>query len=380
MNLVLHDNNLHLRFAPLTLTRPVGNLRMGILTNDERWKLLLPEANIYFQTETYLEGKFPAAKHTDLTVNAAVIPTCELADAILKLNAGEELTSQGNWIARKGNTAHSIAFDGELVILENRWDLFQQNGTVLKADFEMLTNGRKSQPLPDSNTVIGDASQIFLEEGATVEACILNTKEGPIYLGKNAEIMEGSIVRGPLALCESAGLKLGTKVYGPTTLGPHCKVGGEVNNVIFQAYSNKGHDGFLGNSVIGEWCNLGADTNSSNLKNNYSAVSAYSYETGKIEKTGVQFMGLIMGDHSKCGINTMFNTATVVGVSANIYGAGFPEKMIGSFTWGGPEGIVNFKLDKAVEVAKAMMARRKVEFTDGDQQIFEHLSESHVIF
>lgn len=375
MNLVLHDNGLHLRFAPLTLTRPVGNLRMGILTNDERWQLFLPEAAVFFQTEAYLEGKFRAVENPDLTVNAAVIPTQELAAAVSKLNAGETLTRNGNWIARKDNGSNTVEFSGELVILENRWDLFQQNGTVLKADFELLTKGRKSQPLPASNTVIGDASQIFLEEGATVEACILNTKEGPVYLGKNAEIMEGSIVRGPLALCESAGLKLGTKVYGPTTLGPHCKVGGEVNNVIFQAYSNKGHDGFLGNSVIGEWCNLGADTNSSNLKNNYSAVSAYSYETGQIEKTGVQFMGLIMGDHSKCGINTMFNTATVVGVSANIYGAGFPEKMIASFTWGGPDGLVNFKLDKAIEVAKAMMARRKVEFTEGDRQIFEHLAE-----
>jgi UDP-N-acetylglucosamine diphosphorylase/glucosamine-1-phosphate N-acetyltransferase len=262
----------------------------------------------------------------------------------------------------------------ELIVLENRWDLFQLNGSVLKADFDLLTVGRKSQTLSTSNTVIGDPSLIFLEEGASVEACILNTKEGPIYVGKNAEIMEGSVVRGPLALCESAGLKLATKVYGPTTLGPHCKVGGEVNNVIFQAYSNKGHDGFLGNSVVGEWCNLGADTNSSNLKNNYSNVSAYSYETQKIEKTDVQFMGLIMGDHSKCGINTMFNTATVVGVSANIYGADFPDKMIESFVWGGASGFVPFKLDKAIEVAQAMMARRKVEFTAGDLAIFEQLA------
>lgn len=378
MKVLLDDHNLHLRFAPLTLTRPVGNLRMGILTNDERWKLLLPEAEILFKTEAYLGTKFPVAEDGDLVVNAAVIPTRGLVDAIRKLKEGEQLVSKGEWIAGKAN-AKSVEFEGDIVLLKNRWDLFQQNGTVLKADFELITNGRKSQPLSATNTVIGDPSLIFLEEGASVEASILNTKEGPVYIGKNAEIMEGSIVRGPLALCESAGLKLGTKVYGPTTLGPQCKVGGEVNNVIFQAYSNKGHDGFLGNSVIGEWCNLGADTNSSNLKNNYSHVSAYSYETAQIEKTDVQFMGLIMGDHSKCGINTMFNTATVVGVSANIYGAGFPEKVIGSFTWGGPEGVVNFKLDKAIEVAKAMMSRRKVEFTEGDLRIFEHLSDKHVI-
>lgn len=376
MKLLLDDNGLHLRFAPLTLTRPVGNLRMGILTNDERWKLLLPEAEVLFRTEAYLGGKFPAAESAGLVVNAAVIATRELADAVLALKEGEELVQGRTWLARKGTEiAHRREFGQELVVLENRWDLFQQNGAVLKADFGLLTKGRISQTLPASNTVIGDPSLIFLEEGASVEACILNTREGPVYLGKHAEIMEGSVVRGPLALCESAGLKLATKVYGPTTLGPHCKVGGEVNNVIFQAYSNKGHDGFLGNSVIGEWCNLGADTNSSNLKNNYSHVSAYSYETGKIEKTDVQFMGLIMGDHSKCGINTMFNTATVVGVSANIYGGGFPEKVIRSFSWGGPDGWESFKLDKAVEVAKAMMSRRKVDFTEGDMQIFRHVSE-----
>lgn len=376
MKLLLHDNDLHLRFAPLTLTRPVGNLRMGILTNDERWQKLIPNTTIYFATETYLTQKYPTTESADLTVNAAVIPTRELAERTLLLNEGEALFWGETWLAKKGNAIETrIPVDMELVILENRWDLYQLNGSVLKADFELLTSGRKSQTLSTSNTVIGDASLIFMEEGASVEACILNTKEGPIYVGKNAEIMEGSVVRGPLALCESAGLKLATKVYGPTTLGPHCKVGGEVNNVIFQAYSNKGHDGFLGNSVIGEWCNLGADTNSSNLKNNYSHVSAYSYETQKIEKTDVQFMGLIMGDHSKCGINTMFNTATVVGVSANIYGADFPDKMIESFVWGGASGFVPFKLDKAIEVAKAMMARRKVEFTDGDLAIFEQLAE-----
>lgn len=375
MKVLLHDNNLHLRFAPLTLTRPLGNLRMGILTNDERWKWLLPESEVFFSTEKYLETKFQASEEADVVINAAVIPTQELVSAVLRLNEGETLVSKENWLAKKGeNETKSVDFDGELTILKNRWDLFQQNGTVLKADFELITKGRKSQPLSSSNTVIGDASLIFLEEGAVVEASILNTKEGPVYIGKHAEIMEGSVVRGPLALCESAGLKLGTKVYGPTTLGPQCKVGGEVNNVIFQAYSNKGHDGFLGNSVIGEWCNLGADTNSSNLKNNYSHVSAYSYETRETEKTDVQFMGLIMGDHSKCGINTMFNTATVVGVSANIYGAGFPDKMIPSFTWGGSEGMIPFRLDKAIEVAKAMMSRRKVEFTEGDLKIFEFLS------
>ncbi len=376
MKILLHDNQLHLRFAPLTLTRPVGNMRMGILTNDERWQFLLPDAEIFFATEKYLTTKFRSIENVDLIVNAAVIPTREMVDASLNLNAGEVLSKGNQWLVKKGaNAVKTIEFEGSLIILENRWDIYQYNGLVLKSDFDLITNGRVSQPLSETNTVIGDKNLVFLEEGAQVEASILNVKEGPIYIGKNAEIMEGSAVRGALALCESAGLKLSTKVYGPTTLGPHCKVGGEVNNVVFQAYSNKGHDGFLGNSVVGEWCNLGADTNSSNLKNNYSKVSAYSYETGKIEKTDVQFMGLIMGDHSKSGINTMFNTATVVGVSANIYGADFPDKVIDSFVWGGAAGFVPFKLDKAIEVAKAMMSRRHVEFTTGDLEIFTHLSK-----
>jgi UDP-N-acetylglucosamine diphosphorylase/glucosamine-1-phosphate N-acetyltransferase len=378
MRIVLSDNGLHLRFAPLTLTRPVGNLRIGILTNDERWKQFLPNVEIFYETESYLQNKFQGTDKWDIKINANVIPNQELVDQIQSLKKNTRLVINGICIAEKGNAIKDeVEFNGEApLILNQRWDLYQQNGKVLTADFELLTQGRKSQTLSTSNTIIGDASLVFLEEGASVEACILNTKSGPIYVGKNAEIMEGSVVRGPLALCESAGLKLGTKVYGPTTLGPHCKVGGEVNNVIFQAYSNKGHDGFIGNAVIGEWCNLGADTNSSNLKNNYSNVKAYSYETDQMENTDVQFMGLMMGDHSKCGINTMFNTATVVGVSANIYGGDFPSKKIDSFSWGGANHrVVDFQLEKAIEAAKAMMERRNVPFTEADREIFEHLSQ-----
>jgi UDP-N-acetylglucosamine diphosphorylase/glucosamine-1-phosphate N-acetyltransferase len=378
MKIVLSDNGLHLRFAPLTLTRPVGNLRMGILTNDERWKQFVPNAEIFYETESYLQNKFQGTDKWDIKINANVIPNQELVDQIQLLKKNTRLVINGICIAEKGNAIKDeVEFNGEApLILDQRWDLYQQNGKVLTADFELITQGRKSQALSTSNTIIGDASLVFLEEGASVEACILNTKSGPIYVGKNAEVMEGSVVRGPLALCESAGLKLGTKVYGPTTLGPHCKVGGEVNNVIFQAFSNKGHDGFIGNAVIGEWCNLGADTNSSNLKNNYSNVKAYSYETDQMENTDVQFMGLMMGDHSKCGINTMFNTATVVGVSANIYGGDFPSKKIDSFSWGGPNHrVVDFQLEKAIEAAKAMMERRNVPFTEADREIFEFLSQ-----
>jgi UDP-N-acetylglucosamine diphosphorylase/glucosamine-1-phosphate N-acetyltransferase len=371
MQINLDDNGLHLRFAPLTLTRPVGNLRMGILTNDERWKTFLPDAKIGFTTEKYLSKKFSTVEN-GIRVNAAVIPNEDLVAAVMHLENNTALYLNELLLAENGVASSKIQFKGEIpVIIENRWDLYEKNDLVLKADFELITTGRKSQKLSKSNTVIGSSELIFLEEGAKVEASILNTSSGPIYIGKDAEIMEGSIVRGPLAMCEHSALKLGTKIYGATTLGPHCKVGGEVNNSVFQAYSNKGHEGFVGNSLIGEWCNLGADTNTSNLKNNYGNVSTYSYETGKEEKTDVQFMGLTMGDHSKCGINTMFNTATVVGVSCNIYGADFPPKFIPSYSWGGSAGFVPFKLDKAIEYANNMMERRGLKLSEEEVEIMK---------
>lgn len=371
MQINLDDNGLHLRFAPLSLTRPIGNLRMGIFTNDERWKAFLPDAEIGFKTEKYLSKKFSFVEN-GIRANAAVIPNEDLVAAVMHLENNTALYLNELLLAENGIATSKIQFKGEVpVILGNRWDLFQKNDLVIKADFELITNGRKSQKLSKSNTVIGLSELIFLEEGAKVEASILNTTSGPIYIGKDAEIMEGSIVRGPLAMCEHSALKLGTKIYGATTLGPHCKVGGEVNNSVFQAYSNKGHEGFVGNSLIGEWCNLGADTNTSNLKNNYGNVSTYSYETEKEEKTNVQFMGLTMGDHSKCGINTMFNTATVVGVSCNIYGADFPPKFIPSFFWGGSAGFVPFKFEKALEYANNMMERRGLKLSEEEVEILK---------
>lgn len=372
MKLVLSDNGLHKRFAPLTLTRPVGDLRIGILTNTERWKLLA-NADVYYETEAYLQGKFGISQYGDITINAALIPSREIAEAILSLPENSVLNYESTELARKGNGTNSVNWMGaQPVIISQRWHLYQFNEIALKNDFQLLTNNRVSQPLSATNTVIGDPSQIFLEEGAIVEASILNTKSGPIYIGKDAEIMEGCSVRGGLALGEHAALKMGTKVYGAVTLGPHCKVGGEVSNVIFQGYSNKGHDGFLGNALIGEWCNLGADTNTSNLKNNYGNVSTYSYEAGAEVKTDVQFMGVCMGDHSKCGINTMFNTATVVGVSCNVFGAEFPNKFVPSFSWGG-QNPVPFKFDKAVEYANNMMRRRGLELTKEEIEILHEI-------
>lgn len=373
MTIQLDDTDKHLKFAPLTLTRPLGNLRMGILTNDERFKLVAPDHEVSYNTEEYLSSQF--SSKSGLRVNASVILDRALIEAILNLDDLEALFKGDLWIAGDQNANNRLQYTGKIpVVLENRWDVFQENGAALISDFEMITKGRTSKQLSPTNTIIGDPNQIFLEEGASVEAAILNTRKGPIYIGKNAEVMEGALVRGPFAMGESAALKLGAKVYGPTTLGPHCKVGGEVNNAVFQAYSNKGHDGFLGNALIGEWCNLGADTNCSNLKNNYGSVRVYDYATEDMVQTDVQFMGLVMGDHSKCGINTMFNTATIIGVSANVFSGGFPPKYIPSFSWG-VEG-QRYKLEKAIESANNMMKRRGLQLSSAEIGILTHIADT----
>lgn len=374
MNIVLSDFGLHKRFAPLTLTRPIGDLRIGIMTNTERYSSF-EGVSVFFETEAYLQEQFPNTSSEAIIVNANLIPCKKLATYIVNLSQNTSLMYGEITLAKSGSGEHIIQWsETQPLILSQRWHLYIYNDVALKSDFEWLTAGRNSVPLSETNQVIGDPTRVFLEEGAVVEASILNTKSGPIYVGKNAEIMEGSIVRGGLAMCESSALKLGAKVYGAVTLGPHCKVGGEVSNVIFQAYSNKGHDGFLGNALIGEWCNLGADTNTSNLKNNYSNVSTYSYEVEKEIETDVQFMGVCMGDHSKCGINTMFNTATVVGVSCNIYGGDFPSKFIPSFSWGGQE-FVPFKFDKAIEYANNMMSRRGRQLTENEVKILRYIAK-----
>jgi UDP-N-acetylglucosamine diphosphorylase/glucosamine-1-phosphate N-acetyltransferase len=376
MTLLFDDNGLHLRFAPLTLTRPVAELRFGILTIAESWMLHLnagSEKN--YATEAYLQSKYPGSNDQGALVVAGNIkPTAQLAAYVKSLKPGEKLYVNQRWVASNGrNATQDIHQKSDLLIFaENRWDLYQKNAQALLADFELLTKGKKTEPLSSTNRVIGDFP-VFLEKGAKAECCIFNTQEGPVYLGTDAEVMEGSMIRGPFALGEHGTVKMGAKIYGATTIGPYCKVGGEVSNSIFQAYSNKGHDGFLGNSVIGEWCNFGADSNSSNLMNTYGMLKIYSYETGKTEQTDVMFCGVLMGDHSKTGINTMLNTATVVGVSANIFGSGFPAKYIPSFTWGAAESSEKFKLEKALEVAGNMMLRRHVDVTAQDKAILSHL-------
>lgn len=372
MRLVLCDDSSHFKFAPITLTRPLGDLRMGIFTAAERWKFLSQEVLSYRTENPYIKSFYDNEIEGDfLFLNARVIPSAELAASIMSLKIGEELIFKDTWIAKRGFIQRQIESPIQPVaILKNRWDLYLKNDVVLESDFAIITKNRVSQPISTTNTVIGDPNRIFLEEGAVVEACILNVNTGPIYIGKNAEIMEGSVIRGSFSLGEGAGVKMGAKIYGATSIGPYCKVGGEISNSIFLAYSNKGHDGFVGNAYIGAWCNLGADTNCSNLKNNYGHVKTYCFETQKMVQTDVTFMGVFMGDHSKCSINTMFNTATVVGVSANIFSSGFPPKYVTSFAWGEKE---KFDFEKALEVAEAMMKRRGLKLSEPEKEILRKI-------
>ncbi|WP_298496706.1 GlmU family protein [uncultured Algibacter sp.] len=383
MNYILFDGPSRNNLLPFTFTRPVADIRVGILTIREKWETYLKTTTTTV-TEDYLSDKYPMVEMDEnVMINASYLPNLELVEMISNLKENQAIFKGDDVIAFYTLEAQddinfddyeAIEFADDIIKIENTWDIFSKNGEAIQEDFLVITKEKVSQAIPASNNIIAPEN-IFLEEGAKLEFTTLNASSGPIYIGKNAEIMEGAIIRGPLALCEGAGIKLGAKIYGPTTVGPHSKVGGEVNNSVIFGYSNKGHDGFLGNSVLGEWCNLGADTNNSNLKNNYAEVRLWDYQTGGFAKTGLQFCGLMMGDHSKCGINTMFNTGTVVGVSANIYGSGFPRNFIPSFSWGGNSGFTTYLTKKAFEVAKVVMARRKVEFSDQDKAILEHVFE-----
>lgn len=380
MNYILFDGPYRNNLLPFTFTRPVADIRIGILTIREKWEKYLGYTTTTV-TEEYLSQKFPMVElEENIMINASYLPNTEIVALIKSLKEGQAIFKNEDVIAFYSKEEEevdfdqitSIEFEGDILCIQNPWDIFSKNGEALADDFDLLTKDRNSQPIPSSVNTI-NASQIFIEPGAKVEFSILNASYGPIYIGKNAEVMEGSIIRGPFALCEHSVVKLAAKIYGPTTVGPYSKVGGEINNSVLFGYSNKGHDGFLGNSVLGEWCNLGADTNNSNLKNNYAPVRLWSYNTDSFAKTGLQFCGLIMGDHSKCGINTMFNTGTVVGVSANIFGSGFPRNFIPSFSWGGAKGFSKYLTNKAFETAKIVMARRNIELTAIDEDILQHV-------
>lgn len=389
MQIILFDDETRFRLLPFTHTRPVADIRCGIFTMRERWEKLLQQETGTL-TDTYLQPVFSIRAGDDnLWINASVFATETLTKTILNLSAGEKLTQENILIAARflnaetqflNLAAHTKnlsekKFSESIYQLKNNWDIFSENERAIKEDFKIITKGRKSAPIPEHVIVTG-LENIFIEDDAAINAgCIINATTGPVYIAKDAEVLEGCMLRGPIALGEHAVIKMGAKIYGATTIGTGCKVGGEINNVVFFANSNKGHDGFLGNAVIGEWCNLGADTNCSNLKNNYDTIKVWDEHINKSIQTGLQFCGLLMGDHSKCGINTMFNTGTVVGVSANIYGSNFPEKFIPSFCWGGSEGMVTYDFDRAVETAQRMMVRRNKELSEEEISMLRYVFE-----
>lgn len=383
MNYILYDGSVRNALLPFTFTRPVADIRVGILTIREKWEKYLGFTTTTL-TEEYLMEKYPMVEmEQNIMINASFLPNATLVELIHNLKHKQAVVYNEEIVAfytddtqEEVNFEHYdlMVYEGDLIQIENTWDIFAKNDRAIREDFELITADRASQPIPSSVNVIAPEN-IFIEAGAKLEFVTLNASTGPIYIGKNSEIMEGSVIRGPFALCESGRVKLATKVYGATTVGPHSVIGGEVNNSVLFGYSNKGHDGFLGNSVLGEWCNIGADSNNSNLKNNYEEVRLWSYETEGFAKTGLQFCGLMMGDHSKCGINTMFNTGTVVGVSANIFGAGFPRNFVPSFSWGGASGFSTYITAKAFQTAKIVMARRNVEFTEQDAAVLSYVFE-----
>lgn len=396
-NLILFDSEARNHLLPLTATRPMGEFRIGVLTLREKWERRL-RATASYITQEYLQDKYPIrVEHENLVVNAGIVPTEALCRRIHEIGLNEALLLNGELLAaRLDETQFEALIEDEegrelqgkelgadipVTQIQRPWDLFLQNGSAILDDFELLAGNRMSQRVSPSNRIVGPAHKLFLEEGAKMECCTVNTTEGPVYIGKNAEVMEGCLLRGPIAVCEGATVKMGARIYGPTTIGPGCKVGGEVARSILIANSNKAHDGFLGDSVIGEWCNLGADTNNSNLKNNYSEVKLWDYEEERFAKTGLQFCGLIMGDHAKCGINTMFNTGTVVGVFANVFGAGYPRNFVPDFAWGSADsGYRTYRFSEACETAELVMARRNKPFTDLEKAALLHIFEQTARF
>lgn len=382
MNYILFDGPNRDALLPFTYTRPVADIRIGILTIREKWELSLGATTTTI-TEDYLSEKYPMVEMEDnVMINASYLPSVTLLNQVKNLSKNQAVYDGDTIVAFFSSEDQDIDFDlfeilrcdDSVIKVEKTWDIFSKNGAAITADFELITDGRTSAAIPE-RTEVFNIEKIFIEEGAELPLCVLNATNGPIYIGKNSEIMEGSLVRGPFALCEGSVLKMGAKIYGSTTVGPYSKIGGEVNNSVFFGNSNKAHEGYLGNSVVGEWCNLGADTNNSNLKNNYAEVRLWSYESENFAKTGLQFCGLIMGDHSKCGINTMFNTGTVIGVSANIFGSGFPRNFVPSFSWGGASGFSTYLTSKAFDVANIVMSRRGLNFSSHDKAILEQVFE-----
>lgn len=375
MNVILFDDPLiRPELLPFTFTRPVGAIRVGILTIREKWERWL-QAKVGFQTEPYLRKKFPLLHDSGaVLINGAVCPDEALCARIQSLGTGQflvkgQLLIAANPPVQEMTPSNTIEYAQEITVIDRTWKIFRENGNQLRTDFRIVTRGRASAPMPDRHTVVYGEHNLFLEEGVTLKAAVINAENGPVYLGRNSIVQEGALIRGPFALCEGGHLNMGAKVRGDTTVGPYSKVGGEISTSVIFAYSNKAHDGFLGCSVIGEWCNLGADTNTSNLKNNYDTIRIWRHTTGTFEDTGLQFCGLMMGDHSKTAINTMLNTGTVIDVFANVFGEGFPRNYIPSFSWGGSGGFTTYRIDKALEAGARAMARRNVTLDTVESEI-----------
>ena len=393
-NIILFDDESREQMLPLSYTRPVAEIHTGIFTIRERWEKLLKGKASYITSE-YLTDRFPLHIENDnVVINGALMPNDRLVRLIEQLEPNEALMNEGNLIAARLNSKQFESLlneesieeisgldlvDTPFIHLSYPWDLFLFLRATIEYDFDLITHGRTSQVIPSNNQVISPDA-IFLEEGAQVHHCILNAQSGPIYIGKDAHIMEGSIIRGPVTIGEGSIVKMGTRIYGPTAIGPDCRVGGELKEVVMLGHSNKAHDGFLGNSIIGEWCNLGAGTNVSNLKNNYSNVRMWDHATQDMRDTGLQFLGIVMGDHSKAGIQTMFNTGTLIGVGCNIFGDGFPPKFIPSFSWGGANGMVTHRIEEAMETATRVMARRDLEFNETDEKIFRNVYNLSAVY
>ena len=383
MNYILFDGGVRNSLLPLTFTRPVADIRIGILTIREKWEKHLGLTTTTI-TEEYLEDKYPMVElEENILINASFCPTDNLVDKVKSLSENEAIFKGEDVIAFytsdtqeevNFDTYSQIEFEEELIQVKNTSDIFTLNGKAIQQDFDLITKGRTSMPIPAGVQFL-NKENIFIEEGAEIIFASLNASEGPIYIGKDALVMEHSSIRGPFAMCEHTILKMGAKIYKDTTIGPFSKIGGEVNNSVIFGYSSKGHDGYLGNSVIGEWCNLGAGSNNSNLKNNYAKVKLWDYETDRFKKTGLQFCGLIMGDHSKCSINTMFNTGTVIGVSVNLFGSGFPRNFVPSYSWGGAAGFTTFQMKKVSEVTTEVMKRKNLLLDEKDQKILDYIFE-----
>jgi len=386
MDFILFDDETRLHLLPLTFTRPVCDIRIGIFTIREKWEKKL-RANSSSLTEAYLQKKYLLQTSDDnLLINGSFIPDDALVARILSLEKNEAIAENETLIAARvdGDLMSNFNFKNIInkvtiknpdkipIRISRLWEIFSGNSEAIEQDFLLGTKGRTTAMITANNR-IKNREKIFIEEGADVDFAVLNASGGSIYIGRNAQVMEGVKIRGPVSIGDETVVKMDTRIYGGTTIGPSCRVGGEINNSVLFGNSNKSHDGYLGNAVLGEWCNLGADTNNSNLRNDYANVKMWDYAENGFINSGLQFCGLVMGDHSKCSINTMFNTGTVVGVFANIFGAGFPASFIPSFSWGGPGAFADYRIEKALKVAQLVMQRRGVPFTEADRTILTHI-------